>query len=569
MEKPSSRFSEDTSSSPTTITNTATRPEFKPRDSKFHEHIDITSPNSPRNSYDQNGNQNQNNKNFATKAGYEESLSLGQERRIRIEKKLKLKLDARFSILVIRHKLGAITDYYYAPFNPNRNYIDRNNAAAARLKGFEADLNLSDTEFQTLLSILYVGYILFQVPSNMLLNRIGRPSLYLPAAMLVWGMISVLTGITTNFHGALLTRFFLGIVEAAFLPGALFILSKWYKKDELSLRYTILYCGNLISNAFGSLIAAGVLANMDGKLGHAAWRWLFYIEGALTMFFALVAIPMLPDFPHNTKRGFTEEEIKVAQLRMLEDVGELDQDSSEEKWHSGLVMALSDWKIYILMLSLTACVTGLSFNIYFPTLTKTLGYGTTETLLLAAPPWVFSCLLAILNSWHSDRTQEKFWHSTWPLLMGIMGFIISMATKPSNKAARYVALFFQAGSYAGYIIMYTWMSSSFPRPPAKRAVALAFMNALSQTGNIAGSYVWPAKYGPTYLKSYGVVLAMFVTTIILNIWFRQILVSANRKLAEGERAFGEHGDTLEQAAKLESTTVRDAKQMQKGFRFLI
>ncbi|WWC72678.1 uncharacterized protein I206_106642 [Kwoniella pini CBS 10737] len=521
------------------------RPEFKPHDSRFHEHID-TSPNSPAQpDFEEFRNvNNPKSGSVAAQAGYDEGLAFGTERRKRVERKLKLKLDGRFSILVIIY-------------------------TAARLKGFEQDLNLTDTEFQTLLSILYVGYILFQVPSNMLLNRIGRPSLYLPAAMVIWGMISVLTGITKNFVSALLTRFFLGIIEAAFLPGALFILSKWYRKDELSLRYTILYCGNLISNAFGSLIAAGVLANMDGKLGHAAWRWLFYIEGALTMFFALVAIPMLPDFPHNTKRGFTEEERQVAQLRMLEDVGELDQDSREEKWYTGFVLAMSDWKIYILMLSLTACVTGLSFNIYFPTLTKTLGYGTTETLLLAAPPWVFACLLALLNSWHSDRTQEKFWHSTWPLLMGIMGFIISMATKPTNKAARYVALFFQAGSYAGYIIMYTWMSSSFPRPPAKRAVALAFMNALSQTGNIAGSYVWPAKYGPTYVKSYGVVLAMFVTTILLNLWFRSILVAANRRLAEGERAFGEHNDTVEQAAKLESTTVRDAKQMQKGFRFLI
>ncbi|WVR09758.1 hypothetical protein IAU60_006834 [Kwoniella sp. DSM 27419] len=543
-----SRASEDT--------YTHNRTDLKPHDSRFHEHLEHGSARTdPR---IENGDREMQSHLAAVGAKGDMSLAQGTEKRIRIEKKLKMKLDARFSILIVIYIHLTVL-----------NYIDRNNAAAARLKGFEADLKLKGAEFQTLLSILYVGYILFQVPSNMLLNRIGRPSLYLPAAMIIWGMISVLTGITTNFVGALLTRFFLGVVEAAFLPGALFILSKWYKKDELSLRYTLLYCGNLISNAFGSLIAAGVLANMGGKLGHEAWRWLFFIEGALTMFFAVVAIFMLPDFPHNSKRGFTTEELQVAQLRMLEDVGEVDADSSEEKWYSGLVMALSDWKIYILMLSLTSCVTGLSFNIYFPTLTKTLGYGTTETLLLAAPPWVFSCLLALVNSWHSDRTKEKFWHSTWPLVMGIIGFIISMATKPTNTAGRYVALFLQAGSYAGYIIMYTWMSSSFPRPPAKRAVALAFMNALSQTGNIAGSYVWPNKFGPSFVKSYGIVLAMFGTTIALNVWFRQILVSANKKLEAGENAFGSHGDNLAQAAKLESTTVRDAKQMQKGFRFLV
>ncbi|KAK4688760.1 hypothetical protein P7C73_g1345, partial [Tremellales sp. Uapishka_1] len=296
---------------------------------------------------------------------------------------------------------------------------------------------------------------------------------------------------------------------------------------------------------------------------------VIYIEGALTMFFALVAAVILPDFPSNSKKWFTREEIQVAQLRMLEDVGEVDQDSSEDRWYSGLVMALSDWKIYILMLSLTACVTGLSFNIYFPTLTKTLGYGTTETLLLAAPPWIFSCLISLVNSWHSDKSNEKFWHSIWPLCMGIVGFIISIATHPTNTAARYVALFLQAGSYAGYIIMYTWMSSSFPRPPAKRAVALAFMNALSQTGNIAGSYVWPKGFGPSYLRSYVIVLCCFIATIGLNFFFRGILIRANRRLDEGEAAFREHGDTLTTAAKLEGTTVKDAALMQKGFRYLV
>ncbi|KAG8680470.1 hypothetical protein FRC09_018209, partial [Ceratobasidium sp. 395] len=138
----------------------------------------------------------------------------GTEERKKMEKKLLRKLDARMSIMVVIYIL---------------NYIDRNNAAAARLRGFETDLHLKGQEFATLLSILYVGYILMQVPSNMFLNYIGKPSLYLPVCMLIWGTISVLTGITHNFVGALLTRFFLGFVEAAFFPGALFLLSKWYK----------------------------------------------------------------------------------------------------------------------------------------------------------------------------------------------------------------------------------------------------------------------------------------------------------------------------------------------------
>ncbi|PPQ95009.1 hypothetical protein CVT25_000246 [Psilocybe cyanescens] len=174
----------------------------------------------------------------------------GTEARKILEKKLLWKVDCRMSILVLIYIL---------------NYIDRNNAGAARLRGFEADLNLQGTEFATLLSILYVGYIIMQVPSNMFLNWIGKPSLYLPTCIAIWGAISSLTGVTTNFTGALLTRFFLGFVEAAFFPGALFLLSKWYKPNELGLRTAILYCGNIISNAFGSLMAAGILDGMEGK----------------------------------------------------------------------------------------------------------------------------------------------------------------------------------------------------------------------------------------------------------------------------------------------------------------
>jgi MFS family permease len=106
-------------------------------------------------------------------------------------------------------------------------------------------------------------------------------------------------------------------VEAAFFPGALFLLSKWYKREELGLRTAILYCGNLSSNAFGGLIAAGILDGMQGKLGHAAWRWLFFIEGAITMAVAIMAIFILPDFP-NTTKWLSPMERRLAEVRMAE-----------------------------------------------------------------------------------------------------------------------------------------------------------------------------------------------------------------------------------------------------------
>lgn len=187
--------------------------------------------------------------------------TMDPEHRARVEKSLKRKLDLRCSLFVLIYIM---------------NYLDRNNIASARLKGLQEDLKVTNTQYSTCLSILYVGYILMQVPSNMLINRIKRPSIYIGVAMLLWGMVSTLSGMANNFVGMVLIRFFLGFIEAAFLPGALLILSKWYTRKELTLRNAILFCGNLISNAFSALVGAGVLSNMQGILGHAAWRWLFF-----------------------------------------------------------------------------------------------------------------------------------------------------------------------------------------------------------------------------------------------------------------------------------------------------
>lgn len=266
-----------------------------------------------------------------------------------VEKSLKRKLDARCSLFVLIYIM---------------NYLDRNNIAAARLKGLQEDLDLNYSEYATCLSILYVGYILMQVPSNILINRIQRPSLYIACAMLLWGLVSTLSGNVHNFAGMVAIRFFLGFIEAAFLPGALLILSKWYTRRELTKRNAILFCGNLISNAFSALVGAGVLSNMQGVLGHAAWRWLFWIEGAITMGIAISAAFILPDLPHNS-RGFTDDERRVAQLRMIEDVGEADEDSEENGVFYGFNLAVKDVKIYLMMITFTAYVVGLSFNAFF------------------------------------------------------------------------------------------------------------------------------------------------------------------------------------------------------------
>lgn len=159
---------------------------------------------------------------------------------------------------------------------------DRNNYPAARLSGLEEDLGMDpeSNQFQVGLSILFVGYVLMQVPSNIMLNWCGRPSWYIGFWTVAWGLVSALTSLVQNYGQIVACRFILGFVEAPFFPGILFYLSKWYTKSELNLRMAIFFSGSLIAGAFGNLIAAGILDGLAGARGLAAWRWLYIIEGA-------------------------------------------------------------------------------------------------------------------------------------------------------------------------------------------------------------------------------------------------------------------------------------------------
>jgi MFS family permease len=241
------------------------------------------------------------------------------------------------------------------------NFIDRNNFANARLKGLETDLGLSDVQYQTCISILLVGYVLMQIPSNMVLNLISRPSWYLGGCCVTWGIISAATAGVHNPTGAIICRFFLGCIEAALFPGSLYYISRFYTRKEMQLRVTLLNAGNLGAQAFGGLIAAGVLGNMEGASGIRAWRWLFIIEGVITVVFGIVAVFVLPDYPTST-RWLSSKEVYIAEKRLFEDAGMVDEDSDGMGIFDGLKQALTDPKVWLLALSYHATIMGLSFR---------------------------------------------------------------------------------------------------------------------------------------------------------------------------------------------------------------
>ena len=180
------------------------------------------------------------------------------------------------------------------------NFIDRASLGQARLGSLEADLGMTGTQFNLSISILFVGYLLMQLPSNLLITRM-RPSLYLGITMLVWGGVCASTAAVQNFTQLLIVRIFLGVTEAPFFPGAIFLMSSWYTRQELTKSIAWFYGGVALANMFGGLIAAGVLDNLDGRNGIAGWRWLFIVNGSVSMAFAISCIFIIPNFPQTTK----------------------------------------------------------------------------------------------------------------------------------------------------------------------------------------------------------------------------------------------------------------------------
>ncbi|PNS20349.1 hypothetical protein CAC42_5799 [Sphaceloma murrayae] len=412
------------------------------------------------------------------------------------------------------------------------NILDRNNFTNARLGGLEDDIGLTDHQYQTGLMIMYVGYLLFQFPSNVILSKFPRPGAYLSVFCALWGCVSATMAAANSYGAVIAIRFFLGFVEAPFFPGALLMLSSWYVKEELPLRIAVLYAGNTLSNCFGGLIAAGVLGGMNDALGIRSWRWLFIIEGCITVCVAVFSFFLLPDYPGEVS-WVTEEERSLAKFRIAEEAaGQDDGEDGKSIW-LGALDAVRDPKVYMLILVQMSLLVGMAYTYFFPSIVKTLGYNNVVTLLLTAPPYALAFFGSLGNSIHAGKTNERAFHVIIPLSISALGNILCITL--TNTAGRYAAMFLMTfGVYSAFNVTLSWVSSTIPRPKSKRAAALAMVNSLANCTHLFTSYLYPEKDKPRYASA-GITLASFcalcaIMSLVLRFW----LTSENKKLDQAE-----------------------------------
>lgn len=443
----------------------------------------------------------------------------GTEERIKMERKLKWKIDlAIVPMIVLMYIL---------------NYLDRNNMGAAKLGTIQQDLGLSESQFSAAQSLIYVGYIPATIPSNILMEKFGRPRIYLATAMTIWGLISCCIAEAKGFGSLVALRIILGIFEAAFYPGVIFYLSCWYTRQELAKRMALFIAGSWISGAFSGLIAYGVMTNMENVRGIAAWKWLFIIEGAATIAVAFVAVLILPELPATT-RWLSHEERALGVVRMTEDIGVSDDDvdtHGENKGAlAGLIMAIKDPKVWMFaLLAFTFSAAG-GISAVFPTIVQSLGFETSKTYLLTAPPWILVTITGYVNSVHSDATMERWKHVIISPILAITGYIMGIAT--TSTAPRYVAMFLMLQVFTSYSLIFTWAATNFPRPPIKRAAAIAIMNTGSNLPNVFTPFLF---YGnqPRFFTGFGFCIAMLALQLVVIVAIRFYLAHLNRKMDRG------------------------------------
>lgn len=195
---------------------------------------------------------------------------------------------------------------------------------------------------------------LLSVLGSLALGR-SRPSIFLPSIMILWGALTCVMAAVKSFTHLVVLRTILGCIEAGFAPGVLLLISSWYKQTEQSKRFGVFISAAVLSGAFGGLIAAGIVDGLEGVHGIRGWRWLFIIEGVITVGFAIISIFLLPDFPTTTKRlSNHERQIAVARLAR-QNVTSVTEDTEQLSHLGACKVACQDYRTWAFIIGYMVC----------------------------------------------------------------------------------------------------------------------------------------------------------------------------------------------------------------------
>lgn len=417
---------------------------------------------------------------------------------------------------------------------------------------------MSDSQFQTAVSILFVTYILSELPSNLVLKKF-TPSRWIAFITLAWGIIATLTGIVQSYGGLIACRLLLGAVEGGLFPGMAVYLTFFYTKRELALRIGYLFVSAALAGACGGLLAYAI-GHMDGTAGQRGWRWIMILEGIPTLILGIATWFVLPNSPE-TAYFFSAEEKAFAAARLKRQTG-YTKKAAEFHW-ADVKKAFKDWKVWTFCFAQFGSDTMLyGYSTFLPTIIRSINTTASSAMVqvLTIPCYALGAVTYLVVAHFSDRQQKRGLYSVLLGLVSIVGY--AMLISDSNSKVHYAGCFLVAmGLYVCVGLPLAWLPTNLPRY-GKRTTAtglqlsigncagimsafvcsfhLLFMCVVFgfRSANLALSQIYPTADRPRFVKGHGITMAMvgFACTCYCVLWFHFSRANAKRERGDEDAA---------------------------------
>ncbi len=296
-------------------------------------------------------------------------------------------------------------------------YLDRVNVGFAKLQMLE-DLGFSELVYGFGAGIFFIGYFFFEVPSNIILHKVGA-RLWIGRIMITWGLISSAMMFVDTPQMFYVMRFMLGVAEAGFFPGIILYITYWYPSHRRGRMTAIFMTGIALSGVIGSPLSGAIMKMADGLYDLRGWQWMFLIEGLPSVLFGLIVIVMLDDRVAQAK-WLTDDERALLIRNIAADSEHKEEESVFKVMASGRV-----WLCAAIYFCSVMGVYGVSF--WLPTIIKAMGYkDPLDVGLISAIPYGVSVAVMLLVAKSADRTRERRWHVAIPALFGSLGLALSV-----------------------------------------------------------------------------------------------------------------------------------------------
>ncbi|OAA54570.1 high-affinity nicotinic acid transporter [Niveomyces insectorum RCEF 264] len=357
-------------------------------------------------------------------------------------------------------------------------YLDRGNIGFAATQGMTADIHLKSSDLNTAVSVFYIFYILAEFPSSLLVKRL-QFNRVIPAITFCWGVVCLSTGFVKSFGPLIVTRILLGFFEGCMFPSMTLLLCNWYKREELAIRVAFLFIASALSGAFGGLLAWAMI-HMDGVAGYSGWRWLYIIEGLITVAYAGCCVFLVPkDF--ETAYFLNEDDKAIMRVRAEE--MEAYSGGNGHYTKKEIKEAAKDAKSWLHGVIQIAVVTILyGVGTFLPIIIKyEFHYSTVQAQYLVIPVNLWGALVYAVGAVLSDRYQKRFLPLIISAPFGIVGYAILLC--PVSAGVQYFAT--------------AWLSCNCA-PDGKRAASLGILLTLTNIGGVISGQIYQSDAAPRY-----------------------------------------------------------------------